>query len=89
MSGPELAAVLTPGIVFSVVLLLYLYIERDIKRKIQAQNAARERRREESRVYWSARIREAEAAQQAREILVAPLPAAAHNPVRRRILPLD
>lgn len=96
MWGPELGVVLGPGIIFVFVLLLYLYIERDIKRKIKARHDEMQRRREEANAYWAPRIAasiqatQAAASGRVAEVPpVAPLPEEPHNVGRRRILRLE
>lgn len=84
-----LAAFLCVVVVVFCVVSCCAYVDISVKRKSRARWAEMERRREESRDYWAARIREAEAAQQTHAATVAPLPPAAHNPGRRRMLPLN
>lgn len=65
-----------------------VYVDRAANRRSRARLAEMERRREESRVYWDARIRETAAVQQ-RPVSVAPFIPLPHNPGRRRILPAN
>lgn len=62
------------------------HVDRQARKDAKARWDEIERRREESRVYWA--WRSAQTQQENTPTPVAPPPAPAHNPTRRRMLPL-